>query len=73
MRFGVYFCRIPWGVPPCGDCGNGLRFPPGQAKSQRARLAGFCGAAAPQHRREAPVKGGFGVATPTSIRPGEQM
>ena len=27
------------------------------------------GAAAPQHRREAPVKGGFGVATPTSIRP----
>ena len=31
------------------------------------------GAAAPQHRREAPVKGGFGVATPTSIRPGGQM
>ena len=38
-----------------------------------ARLTDFCGAAAPQHRREAPVKGGFGVATPTSSRPGEQM
>ena len=61
-------------VPPlCGDCGNDLRFPPGQVRSQRARLAGFCGAAAPQHRRGAPVKGGFGVATPTSIRLGEQM
>ena len=61
-------------VPPlCGDCGNGLRFPPGQARSQRARLTGFCGAAAPQHRRGAPVKGGFGVATPTSSGPGEQM
>ena len=41
----------PTGVPLCGDCGNGLRFPPGQARSQRARLTGFCGAAAPQHRR----------------------
>jgi hypothetical protein len=61
-------------VPPlCGDCGNDLRFPPGQVRSQRARLAGFCGAAAPQHRRGAPVKGGFGVATPTSIGPGGQM
>jgi len=38
-----------------------------------ARQRHNTGAAAPQHRRGAPVKGGFGVATPTSIRPGGQM
>ena len=50
--------------------------PPFSARSGEdatARLTDFCGAAAPQHRRGAPVKGGFGVATPTSIRPGGQM
>lgn len=66
-------CTIPAGAPLCGDCGNGFRFPPGQARTQQAGLTDFCGAAAPQHRRGAPVKGGFGVATPTSSRPGEQM
>ena len=48
-------------------------FPPGQARTQRARLIDFCGAAAPQHRREAPVKGGSGVPTPARFDQGEQM
>ena len=66
-------CTIPAGAPLCGDCRKGLQFPPGQARTQQARLTDFCGAVATQHRRGAPVKGGFGVATPTSSGPGEQM
>ena len=69
MRFEVQFCRIGpdgtvqtqsgctilAGALPGGDCGNGFRFPPGQARTQQAGLMDFCGAAAAQHRRGAPV------------------
>ena len=66
-------CTVPAGAPPCGDCGKGIRFPPGQARTQGARLTDFCGAAAPQHRRGAPVSRVWGRHSPTSSRPGEQM
>ena len=66
-------CTIPAGAPLCGDCGNGFRFPPGQARAQRARLTDFCGAAAPQYRRGALVSRVWGRHSPTSSRPGEQM
>ena len=66
-------CTIPAGAPLCGDCGNGFRFPPGQARTQQAGLTDFCGAAAPQHRRGAPVSRVWGRHSPTSSRPGEQM
>ena len=66
-------CTIPAGAPLCGDCGNGFRFPPGQARTQGARLTDFCGAAAPQHRRGALVSRVWGRHSPTSSRPGEQM
>jgi len=49
---------------------NGIRKPGEFAKMQslgEGRLMKFCGAAAPQHRRFAPVIGGFGVATPTRL------
>ena len=36
-------------------------------------LMKFSGAAAPQYRRFAPVKGGSGVPTPASSGPGGQM
>ncbi len=66
-------CTVPAGAPLCGDCGNGFRFPPGQARAQRARLTDFCGAVAPQYRRGAPVSRVWGRHSPTSSRPGEQM
>lgn len=66
-------CTVPAGAPLCGDCGNGLRFPPGQARPQRARLTDFCGAAAPQYQRSAPVSRVWGRHSPTSSRPGGQM
>ena len=66
-------CTIPAGAPLCGDCGNGFRFPPGQARTQQAGLTDFCGAAAPQHRRGAPVSRVWGRHSPTSSRPGGQM
>ncbi len=34
------------------------------------RMTKFSGVAAPQHRRSAPVKGVFGVATPTGLTRG---
>ena len=60
-------CTIPAGAPLCGDCGNGFRFPPGQARTQQAGLTDFCGAAAPQHRRGAPVSRVWGRHSPTSF------
>ena len=48
-------------------------FPPGQARTQGARLTDFCGAAAPQHRRGAPASRVWGRHSPTSSRPGGQM
>lgn len=57
----------------CGECGNGLRFPPGQARTQGAKLADFCGAAAPQHQRGAPVNRVQERHSSTSIRPGGQV
>ena len=61
-------CTIPAGAPLCGDCGNGFRFPPGQARTQQAGLTDFCGAAAPQHRRGAPVSRVWGRHSPTRPR-----